>query len=281
MPSGIGKPLTVGMTISSQQRRVRGLLGALAIDPLGDVYGLTARSVLFHGASSVVLDEDKRILGHRTGSALAPSQPQPITRAGGAFRINSGLTVDAAVPDLTGLRPPAIVDDLIGARVRKLDRRGWQVAVISRLFGTIRVNDPAGGQAPRYYDVVELEPNHPRTFGIAGDGGALVVTESDEPLGLLIGGWGRRYFIAPLAPVLADRGLRLLSAADAAIHNDDARARPAPAPISSDLLMDRYIAEVEHLPNKSHGLTLLDRTASSLPLPEIEKSPLAKALEVA
>jgi hypothetical protein len=221
-------------------------------------------------------------------SGPAPARPQPMTCAIGLFKISSTLVVDPSVDRLPQLGQPVPVDELIGQQVQKLDWRGRHLATITRLFGSVRVVHPSGGQALRYYDAVELEPKNPQTFGISGDGGALVLTENDEPLGILIAGSDRRYFVAPMLPILTNRQLHLLTLADAAIHNKNALAliakKNALALAGASLdprdgNMTRYIAELGHQRGKQEELNLLAHMASSLPLHPQKRSALADALE--
>jgi hypothetical protein len=274
------KPLSAGMRITPQQQRTSGLLGALAADRGGKVYGLTARHVLSHGVSTVVLDCQQRILGQWRRSGPISSKLEPMADAIGLFRVSPTCLVDAAYEGIPTLPPPASIDELLGQRVHKMDARGRRPAIVTRLYGSIRLVQPTGGPSLRYLGAVELEPEASHGFSVRGDAGALVLTEAGQPFGILIAGSGRRYFVAPLMPVLLDHKLRLLTPRDAAIHNDNARKELAKPTPSNDEITNQFLAELGNLRGSNAGLTVIKRMTSSAQWRDESPSALAEALEV-
>jgi hypothetical protein len=207
--------LLLGTTVRAKHIPTRGLLGAIACDSQRNVFGLTARHVLANKIGSHVFDEFGRLLGTEILLDQISSGPQPMINSIGIFAISSDVAVSASCDQITKSAPPAEMKNLIGRPVRKLDYRGWQGATVSQVFGSIQLVPPTGEAQPKYYDAVEIEPNDPESFAASGDAGALVLTDVDEPVGLLMAGSDRRYFLAPISDFLASKQLHLLSSLEA------------------------------------------------------------------
>ena len=274
------KPLSAGMRITPQRQRTSGVLGALAADRGGKVYGLTARHVLSHGISTVVLDGQQRILAN--GADLGRSRRS-------LSRSPMPLACFASVPPVWSMR---LMEGY--GRFRRLRQlMSFLVKGFARWTHVVgfqplsRVCMARSGwfsrQVGHHCDTWgqwSWNLRRSRGFSAQGDAGALVLTEAGQQVGILIAGSGRRYFVAPLMPVLQDHKLRLLTAQDAAIHNDNARKELAKPTPSVDQITMQFLAELRNLRGSNADLTVIKRMSSSAPWRDERPSALAEALGV-
>lgn len=248
-------------------------LSGWVIDRLDRIYGLTARHALLAAPREPIEDLKGVVVGREIEFEALRSAAQPVEDCIARFRVADAALITAAFDDWDAPSEPRDVDDMLGQRVYKIDRRGTQPAQISEVSATAALDHD--GQLACLDGVAFLEPTDPNSFGEPYDAGSLIVDTYGAPVGILLGGQADSYAFAPLREWLEMAGLRFITAEDVAIHN-----RRATEPVQNEADLAKFVSEIavemEHLP--AH-LSVPSAHESQILSPEEGRSALARYLE--
>lgn len=148
----------------------------------------------------------------------ASCRRQPVEALLGTITLAEETYVRHQLPAGREPSPPRDETDLLGQRVWKLagnERRPGRIRCIRSVFAI----EEKGEDRRLLEGAFEIAPDDPSSFDTPADGGALIVDDSNAPVGVLVASSGSRHFAAPISAWLARNRLELLDRHTAARHN--------------------------------------------------------------
>lgn len=212
--------VALGGHVVSGQRR--GALGGFVNDRRDVTLALTARHILEAGPSGALRDESGNVVALNAEPRAEFVEPMPFFRAIGLASVRPFIAIDDTVVPNSALPFNAhlLGVDIGIVRKGRIDKLGKVIGYRGGIRLAYRTDKP-----PQYFfDTLEVQSDSSQSEPtLPGDGGALCISETGSAVGIAIGAAGSRVLLAPIAPLIAERAYRFLTAGELLHRNLYAR----------------------------------------------------------
>lgn len=249
----------VGDRIRGEETNARGSIGAiLATTRSDDLYAVTSAVVTGNIRDTLVLSDDgEHVLGRVAEIDLAETRDDvlPAWKLLGLIRLEAPVEED----DSQMAFGEAIVEDPLGCLGQSVLRKNGQIhrGRVTAVNMPIHMRAPSSAMTKGYSGLVEVTSEHGSAFADGSTGGQAVYLENGSLLGLIIGGFEDRCFVAPIAGMALRLDLAIANVVNACRHNERVRSRvmvpqsvverPSPAHATRFDTLDKFMKIISNV----------------------------------